>query len=455
MSRPPLLLATTGLLALVALVVGKPPFPSHTDTGHTVVSDGRGPLTVEGKLSGTYVQAGRSEVFAHVAVRAARREGAQRVPVNLALVLDRSGSMRGQKLEDAKRAARELVMRLLPEDRLAVVHYGSDVSVHPSTLVTEGARLRLLAFVDGIQDEGATNISGGLEAAADELRPYVNAFRVSRIILVSDGQPTTGIMDTERLARMTRGYRSEGLTVSGLGVGEDFNEQLMQGMAEQGGGFYGFIDEPERMATIFQRELEQAAGTVARQVELRLELPPTVLEAEVLGMKAEREGRWLRLPLYDLAAGQEARLVVKLKLYAAPSDAPMDVLNARVAYLDVQRNTRAEDGLMLRAKVTGDEALVRASLDEDVQVHAVRALGAQQMLAATEKLKEGDRQGALELLGKARALFSTSMAFSEDASNLAGSESVINSGQDETELRRETLKLHRKSLHNFGQNNTY
>jgi Ca-activated chloride channel family protein len=469
MSRTQLLLATTGLLALVALAVGLPPPPPFTDTSHTVanpheapaevllplVTAHSGPLTLEGKLSGEYVKAGLSEVFAHVAVRASHPEDARRVPVNLALVLDRSGSMRGQKLADAKRAARELVMRLGPEDRLALVHYGTDVIAFPSTLMTEEARQQLLTSVDAIQDEGSTNISGALEAAAAELRPHVHSFRVSRIILVSDGQPTVGRVEPAEFAQLTRGYRDTGLTVSGLGVGEDFNEQLMQGIAEQGGGFYGFIDQPERLATILQRELEQAAATMARQVELRLELPPSVREAEVLGMKARREGRWLRVPLYDLAGGQQARVVVKLTLDASDEGSPVEVLNARVAYLDVHTEARAEAGILLTAKVAEDEALVRAHLDREVRVNAVRALGAQQMLAATEKMKEGDRQGALELLGKARQLFGSSTDFSQDVSALSGAESVINSGQDETELRRESLKLHRKSLSNFGQNNTY
>ncbi len=470
MSRTHLLLATTGLLALVALVVGKPKPPPTTDTRHTVaspheppaevllplVADSNEAVTIEGKLSGAYLQAGRSEVFAHVAVRASHPEDTRRVPVNLALVLDRSGSMRGQKLVDAKRAARELVMRLGPEDRLALVHYGTDVTAFPSMKMTEEARQQLLSFVDAIQDEGSTHISGGLEAAAAELRPYVHDYRVSRIILVSDGQPTVGLVEPAEFSQLTRGYRNTGLAVSSLGVGEDFNEQLMQGIAEQGGGFYGFIDQPERLALILQRELEQAAATMARQVVLRLELPPDVREAEVLGMRAERQGRWLQVPLYDLAAGQEARVVVKLTLDTRASSLPVDVLTAYAAYVDVQKDAKREVGILLTAKVTEDEAQVRAHLDKAVRVHAVRALGAQQMLAATEKLNEGDRKGALELLAKARELFSASTDFSQEVSELSGAESVINSGQaDETELRRESLKLHRKSLSNFGQNNTY
>jgi len=182
MNRTLMLLTTAGLLALAAAVVG---LPRQKDTSHTVARPGElpgagvvlppvsardGVLSLEGKLSGAWLMAGPSEAFAALTVRADTLQKQQRVPVNLALVIDRSGSMRGQKLLDATRAARLLLERLGPEDRLALVHYGTDVSVLPSQLVTAEARARMADFIDAIQDEGATNISGGLEAAASELR---------------------------------------------------------------------------------------------------------------------------------------------------------------------------------------------------------------------------------------------------------------------------------------------
>ncbi|HSP78732.1 MAG TPA: VWA domain-containing protein, partial [Myxococcaceae bacterium] len=326
MSRTLLLTCTAALLALVAVAVGLPP---QTDTVHTVAEPGEAPggvdlplatardgvLMLEGKLSGAYLKAGPSEAFAALAVRAQRPERVERrQPVSLALVIDRSGSMAGQKLADAKRAARMLVDRLEPEDQLALVHYGTDVDVLPSQPVTEAAREEMRAFIDAIEDDGGTNLSGGLEAGARQLRPHLGAYRVSRLLLLSDGQPTEGVVEEGELRKLARTYRAEGMAVSGLGVGEDFNEGLMQGLAEQGGGFYGYIQDSERLAEVLGRELEQAAGTVARGVALRLELPEGVTGAEVLGVRAEREGRTLKVPLYDLAGGQEARVVVKLTL---------------------------------------------------------------------------------------------------------------------------------------------
>jgi Ca-activated chloride channel homolog len=451
MNRTTLLLSLAGLLALVALALGLPKPPPVTDTTHTLAQPGE----QEGKLSGAYVQAGPSEAFAVLELKAQRQNENHRVPVNVALVIDRSGSMRGQKLDEAKRAARELVQRMTEVDRLALVHYGTNVTTFPSTLVTEEARARMLAFVDGIEDDGSTNISGALEAAAQELRPAVSQFRVSRAILLSDGQPTTGLVREEELTALARQLRAEGIAVSALGVGDDFNENLMQGIADQGGGFSGFLNSSQ-LAEVFTRELEQATGTVARAVELKLELPSQVKSAEVMGTQAFREGQTLRVPLYDLAGGQSARMVVKLSLETQPAEQPLELLTAKATYMDVEHDRPAEARVVLTALSTEDAAAVRANLDKDVRVHAVRALGTQQMRAAAEEMKKGNRSGALNFLSNARQLFGTSAsALTGDIADLDKTKAAYENAQDEATQRNEARQLQKKSMKNFGYNNAY
>ncbi|MFY0562815.1 vWA domain-containing protein [Archangium lansingense] len=467
MNRTSLLLATAAVLALVAGVVG---LPRQKDTSHTVARPGETPtgvvlppvtakdgaLTLTGKLSGAYLMAGQSEAYAVLTARADQPREVKRVPVSLALVIDRSGSMRGQKLTDAKQAARLLVQRLGEEDRLALVHYGSDVRVFPSQLVTDEARQQMLAFVDAIEDEGATNISGGMQAAAQELRPYVKSFRVSRLLLLSDGHPTEGLVEDRELLQLADNYQREGMTVSGLGVGDEFNERLMRGLAEQGGGFYGYIQDSEKLADILRRELEQAAGTLARGVALRLELPEGVVDAEVMGVSTRREGRTLVVPLYDLAGGQEVQVVVKLTLALETTSADRTVLGVKLRYQDVEADRLVEVALALAAKVTEDEEEVRSHLDQEVRVHAVRALGAREMQAAAEEMKRGNRQKALGMLDNARTLFGSSAdALAGELADVDRTKAAYLNAQDETSVKREALQLHRKSLKTFGQNNSY
>jgi Ca-activated chloride channel family protein len=469
MNRTTVLLSAAGLLAAVAVIIGLPKPPPVTDTTHTVAqpdeqvptvvlplsTSGEGALTLEGKLSGAWVQAGTSEAFAVLEVKAHPPKEKRRVPVNLGLVIDRSGSMRGQKLADAKRAAREFILRVSPGDRLAVIHYGTNVTTFPSTLVTEEAREQMLSFVDALEDDGSTNISGGMEAAAQQLRPYVNEFRVSRAILMSDGQPTAGMVREEELTQLARRLRGEGIAVSALGVGDDFNENLMQGIAEQGGGFTGFLDSSQ-LAEVFNRELEQATGTVARSVEARLELPPEVLSAEVLGATVINEGRTVRVPLYDMAGGQSARMVVKLTLQTQPSEQPLTLLNAAVRYMDVEQDRRAEARVALTARASEDVTVVRANLDKDVRIHAVRAMGTQQIRAAAEEMKKGNRSAALGLMDNARRMFgSSAAALSGEIADLDQTRAAYETADSEAEQRKNARELQRKSMKNFGYNNSY
>jgi Ca-activated chloride channel family protein len=477
MNRTLLLVSAAGLLALAALVLGKPPPPPPppaTDTRHTVARTDEPPatvtlplvtatpqpqdgaLTLSGKLSGAYVLAGPSEAFAWLELKARPPEAGRRVPVSLALVLDRSGSMSGRKLADAKRAALELVGRLTPEDRLALVDYGSDVRVLPSRQVTDAVRAELLQALEALREEGSTNLSGGLTEAARALRPHLKEYRVSRAILLSDGQPTMGLVLEPDLLRLARSLREEGITVSALGVGADFQESLMRGMAEQGGGFSGFIDDSARLAEVFSRELDQATRTVARGVELELALPDAVQHVEVLGVASTREGRGVKVPLYDLAGDQSVRVVARLTLRTGATDGEVPLLDARVRYVDVARDAPAQAGLRLTARVTGDAARVQANLDKDVRVHATRALGTQQMLAAAEEMKRGNRAAARGLFDNARKIFGASaQALSGELAELDQTEAAYQRASSEEDVRRETRSLHKKSLKNFGQNNAY
>ena len=156
-------------LALTALVLGLPHVaaaaPRHA--GHpppTPATASNGSLTMTSRLSHPYITPGTSDLFVTVDITGVEVPGSRRTPVNLAVVIDRSGSMSGYKLQQAKQAARHLVGLLGPQDRLAIVHYGSDVKSQPSLPATPANRERMLQYIEGIWDEGGTNIGAGLHA---------------------------------------------------------------------------------------------------------------------------------------------------------------------------------------------------------------------------------------------------------------------------------------------------
>ncbi|WP_434385528.1 vWA domain-containing protein [Melittangium boletus] len=471
MNRTHVLLAAAALLALGAAVAGLPAphdpfFPKAPPAPQAAPAPGpasprfqrqEGALRFEGQLSSAVLATGTGrEAYALLTVRAERPAQERRVPVSLALVIDRSGSMRGQKISDARRAARLLVGRLGPRDRLALVHYGTDVVTFPSEFVTEEARARMLAFVAGIEDEDRTNLSGGLEEGARALRPHLADFRANRLILLSDGVPNVGTTHPGALAELAAAYRREGIAVSGLGVGEDFNEQLMRALAEQGGGFYGYLQDSERLAEILQREVDQAATTLASGVELRLTLPEGITDAQPLGVASRREaGEWV-VPLYDLAGEQEAQVLVKLTLALDASSTNRPMLHARLRYQDVEHERPVDLALSLEARAEPGAPDGRDRMDPEVALAVTRALGAQQLQAAAEAMKQGERTRALGLLDGARTLFGASAsALAGEVAEVERTQAAYLNAHDETSVKREALKLHNTSLRSFGQSNSY
>ncbi|HEY1087841.1 MAG TPA: VWA domain-containing protein, partial [Archangium sp.] len=210
MNRTGLYLAVAGILALVALVAGVPRFsqtsgPTIDPVKPRTVSNGS--LSMTARLSHPFVALGRQDVFATVDLRAQEVPGAPRSPVNLALVIDRSGSMSGFKLNQAKAAARQLISQLGAADRLAIVHYGSDVKSLDGMLATPANKERMLTYVDGIWDDGGTNIAAGLTTGRDVLLTAKNEIKVNRLVLISDGQPTEGIVETDGLTAIVRELR--------------------------------------------------------------------------------------------------------------------------------------------------------------------------------------------------------------------------------------------------------
>ncbi|MBF5044931.1 VWA domain-containing protein [Aggregicoccus sp. 17bor-14] len=421
MNRTLLFVSLAVGLALSALVLGLPrraAAPSPIPPAAAVpasASSGEGTLRLSGRLSHPVLPVGASELYLTVDVQGAKVPGTRRSPVSLALVIDRSGSMAGEKLAQARRAAHHLVSLLGPEDRLALVDYGSDVRGLPLLAATPENRERMERYIDALVDDGGTNISAGLARAAQQLAPVQGGVR--RLILVSDGQPTEGLTDAAALLQQVRGLRSgQGLTLSAIGVGSDYDERLMQGLAETGAGAYGFLEDARQLATLFERDLQQATTAVARDVELAFELPEGVQLDEVLGYASEMQGRSVRVRLPDFSAGQLERVVARVRVKGARPGTPLAVAGLRLRYADLQGEGAAREvAVALQAQVTDRAEEVLARQDKEATVLATRARAAQNLERAAQALGEGRKDEARGLLQANQSLFQQAGAVASPA----------------------------------------
>jgi Ca-activated chloride channel family protein len=436
MNRTTVFLGLAGALALLALVIGVPrglqlqgnqtkvdPLPISGGDPQAVVADGS--IRMEARLSHPYIGTGSSDVFATIDLTGAQVPGATRSPVNLALVIDRSGSMAGEKLAQAKQSARKLVEQLGEQDRLAIIHFGSDVRTFAGGWATPQTKERMLSYIDGIYDEGGTNIGEGLNAGKVQLLMSREQFKVNRIILMSDGEPTEGVTNARDLEELAREIRGQGVTLSAIGLGTDFNEDLMQALAENGSGAYAYLRDGSQLATIFQKDLQQASTTIARDVLLKLDLPDGVQLGDVLGYRARQEGRAVVIPMSDFSAGQVERVVVRLRVDAGAPGKAVDVTGLKLAYNDLLKGGAAGAQAQLSAMVTEKAEEVVAHQDKQATVYAARAQSAANTNRAADLFKRGDRGGAKKLLQANEMIF-------EDTAKVAGAPAVA---QDVAEQR--------------------
>ncbi len=417
MNRTFLFLASAAALLILAVVFGRPlgttappppvepPPEVKTPPVPPPPPAKVGSLSMTGRLSHPWVLPGTHDVFATLEVAAVDVPGSRRAPVNLSVVIDRSGSMQGAKIQQARRAASRLVDLLDEHDRLAIVHYGTDVEVLPGVFATPENKARMQRFIARISEAGGTNIGDGLAAGQAQLEKAKSDFRVNRLLLLSDGQPTVGVTSPTGLASIVRRIREGGITVTSLGVGADFNEDLMQRLADVGGGSYGFISDAAATAELFQRDLQQASTMVANGTQLSFTLPPGVRLAQVFGRSHTQRDDTVTVALPDFSARQVEKVVVQLTVTPSAASESVDIGQFQLTYQDLLTERPADARVALAAFVTEDRTLAFAKRDKDATVTANKARAAVNYDLAARAIERGDFGGAEQALKKNEALF--------------------------------------------------
>jgi Ca-activated chloride channel family protein len=232
--------------------------------------------------------------------------GAQRPPQALALVIDRSGSMAGRPLEEAKRCAEYVLGKLRPTDAVALVKFDNRVQRRwPAAPLGDGAPQR--AAIAGIQGGGNTNLHGGWKEGADAL-VEVAGQGLKRVILLSDGQANEGVTDPAEIAAQCAAWATKGITTSTYGLGNSFNEELMVAMARAGAGNHYYGDTADDLMEPFQQELELLGNLCLRDLRLAATVPDG-FGVEFVNQLPKTDTGW-RLP--DLAWGAEAWAVLRV-----------------------------------------------------------------------------------------------------------------------------------------------
>ena len=237
---------------------------------------------------------------------------ARRIPLDIALVLDRSSSMHGEKLQCVKEAAGELVSCLSPEDTVSLTAYNDRVlALAAPTRVGEGRQV-LRSAIERIESGGTTALCAGFTQGGDLAATAVSEDRISRILLLTDGLANVGVTDPERIALVVDRFIAQGIGTSTIGVGEGYNEELLAKMADRGGGTTYFLRSPREATDVFAEELRDLSSIDARDIAVRFVPAIDRLLAQQLNTYVE-EWQW-RWRVGDLFGEVPRCLVIEIRV---------------------------------------------------------------------------------------------------------------------------------------------
>ncbi len=252
-------------------------------------------------------------VLAEIVAPPSHREPVRR-PVNLAFVLDRSGSMNGEKIRLAKQAVEESIARLHDDDRFAVVVYDEQIDVVvPGMRATAEARRTATARLREIEPRGSTNLGEGWLRGCEQVAQELSDDGIDRCLLLTDGLANVGITDHDELARHAGELRARGVSTTTFGVGDDFDEVLLQAMASAGGGHFYYIASAASITDLVTSEVGETLDIVARDVVVEVAAPAGI-EVESLSPYPTRDAHGRTgIVVGDLTSGEQVSVVLRLK----------------------------------------------------------------------------------------------------------------------------------------------
>lgn len=393
----------------------------------TVVSTS-GPITFTTGLENDYYPVDSINKTVHFYIEAKLKkflnDNAGRIPLNISIVIDRSGSMEGIKMGYAKKAAKGIIDRLKADDIVSVVMYDTYVdTVQSPTNVNDKEKVK--ARIDKITPRASTNLWGGAEQGYQYVQKNYKPGYINRVLLISDGNANTGLTDSTLIHLKVQKYKDDGgISISTFGVGLDYNETLMTDMAETGAGNYYFIDAPDKMTSIFNNELKGLMNVAAQNAELKIKLPNGVTVQKSYPLNFRQDGDELIIKLRDLSSDE-----VRASLFSFKIE---DKISSVLKFVTTFSFTDVTNGL--QKTMTNENALSPAKNADVYLTHFNKKVIQQTILyTANERLEtamnlmeKGDYKEAQKYLTNNNAYLKANAIYINSDGNLMRLDSINN-----------------------------
>ena len=363
----------------------------------TFVAHADKPMALEAKLAQPVMSSGEKQKnYLRVALNGCKPERTDRTPVNVAFVIDRSGSMEGSRIAQAREAAIMAVNRLDGNDVASVVIFDNKVDV----LVAARNVTDQLYFTDRIRQigvRGSTAIYDGVTEGAAQVRKFKDARRLNRVVLLSDGLANVGPSRPENFAALGRALLAEGISVSTIGLGHDYNEDLMLQLARASDGNHAFASAPADLVQIFNKEFDDVLASCAQTVSIDVELAPGVRVVRALSRDGNIEGQHATFQLNQVYAATEHYVLLELEVEGKAAADGQDFGRVKVAYTVPDSGARQEIDTAISGRFSASKDEVTASLDQAVLEAVVEQTTRERAQQAVTLRDQGKRDEAAKL----------------------------------------------------------
>jgi len=329
-----------------------------------------------------------------------------RPPVNLAIVLDRSGSMTGRKLSKAKEGAITALRRLSSEDIFSLVAYN-----HLVHTVVPARSVHYLETIEGeirqIRAGGNTALFGGVSQGASEVRRHLNEDFVHRVILLSDGLANVGPNTPEDLGRLGAALIKERISVTTVGVGTDYNEDLMTRLSQNSDGNTYFVESSADLPRIFASELGDVLNVVAQEVRIIIRLADNVRPLRIIGRDGRIREKSIEFNLNQLYGNQEKYALVEVEIIGGRDGESREIAHVDTIYHNpfTHRQDTSSDRLM--ARFASNRSKVEQSININVQREYELNLNADAQEEAITLSDEGHMKDAVDALRESASRLKT------------------------------------------------
>ncbi len=424
-------------------------------SGPLHAADKRVNLNVD--LATPVMEAGKGQnAFIKIALTGFAMDGTDkaRVPANIAVVLDKSGSMQGDKIDQARKAAIMAISRLSADDIVSVITYDSTVDVIvPATKVTD--KDSIAKRIRNIQADGNTALFAGVSKGAAEVRKFIEANRVNRVILLSDGLANVGPSSASELADLGKSLGKEGISVTTIGLGLGYNEDLMTQLAGYSDGNHAFVEQASDLARIFQYEFGDVMSVIAKEVDIRIECADDIKPVRILGRDAEIQGNSLRTTLNQLYSQQEKYLILEVEIPPQKAGIAKDLVKVDVSYHNLAAKQQDRLAGVGKVSFSQSEREVKAAVNTRAYADAVEQVVNERSKEAVKLRDKGDVLGAQKVLKNSAVFLEESAAMAPSAKLEAQVQEVLEDAQrlDEQDWNKARKELKEKQYKRSTQQN--